>query len=106
MGRIAIASPSIPLALPSLYVSALSNAAGDIGSPHPCRTYGVARPAQRLGSTALGYRSLMRSQVQVLADPPTNQQVRASRPSRLGAPAVRGPHLVHVARYSASSAAL
>ena len=26
-------------------------------SPHPCRTYGVARPADRLNSTALGRRS-------------------------------------------------
>src|SRR5215203_2405665 len=41
-------------------------------SPHPCRTYGVARPAERLDSTALGYRSLirMRSEVQVLPGPP------------------------------------
>jgi hypothetical protein len=42
------------------------------GSPHPCRTYGGARPAERLDSTALSRRSLirMRSQVQVLAGPP------------------------------------
>ena len=32
----------------------------DAGSPHPCRTYGVARPAQRLDSMALGCRSLIR----------------------------------------------
>jgi hypothetical protein len=29
-------------------------------SPHPCRTYGVAPPAQRLDSTALSGRSLIR----------------------------------------------
>jgi hypothetical protein len=29
-------------------------------SPHPCRTYGVARPAARLVSMALGCRSLIR----------------------------------------------
>jgi hypothetical protein len=42
-------------------------------SPHPRRTYGVARPAERPDSTALSGRSLisMRSQVQVLAGPPT-----------------------------------
>ena len=38
---------------------------------HPCRTYGLVRPAQRLDSMALGHPSLirMRSQVQVLAGP-------------------------------------
>jgi hypothetical protein len=73
MGRRWQSSPSIPLAFPSLYISALSNAAGDSGSPHPCRTYGVARPAQRPVSTALGCRSLirMRSPAQVLASSPT-----------------------------------
>src|SRR5215203_4137493 len=60
MGRIAIASPSLPLALPSLYLSAVPSAAGDRGSPHPCRAYGVARPAQRPDSTALGRRPLIR----------------------------------------------
>jgi Domain of unknown function (DUF5753) len=53
--------------------------AGD-GSPHPCGTYGVARPAEMLASMALGRRSLirMRSQVQVLAGPP--HQSRRSQP--------------------------
>jgi hypothetical protein len=43
----------------------------DDNSPHPCRTYGVARPAQRLVSMALGRRSLirMRAEVQVLPGP-------------------------------------
>ena len=42
-------------------------------SPHPCRTYGVAPPAQRLDSTALSRRSLirMRPLVQVQPRPQT-----------------------------------
>ena len=61
-------------------------------SPHPCRTYGVARPAERLNSTALNCRSLirMRSQVQVLAGPPpaltstdAGQRGRARWPGRV-----------------------
>jgi hypothetical protein len=55
---------------------------------HPCRTYGVARPAQRLDSTALGRPSLIRMTplVQVLAGPPTNpagQSVAAIKASAL-----------------------
>jgi hypothetical protein len=51
---------------------------GPRDSPHPCRTYGVARPAERLDSTALDRRSLirMRSQVQVLAGPPQRHDQR------------------------------
>jgi hypothetical protein len=41
-------------------------------SPHPCRGYGVARPAERLDSTALSRPSLirMRPLVQVQPGPP------------------------------------
>ena len=48
------------------------------GSPHPCRSNGVARPAQRLASTALSRRSLirMKSEVQVLAGPPQRHDQR------------------------------
>src|SRR5215217_6044875 len=64
----------------------------DFGSPHPCRTYGVVRPAERLVSTAVGRPSLirMRSQVQVLAGPPTNPagHSHAGRSLALALPAV------------------
>jgi hypothetical protein len=54
----------------AVWFSSLGRVLGS--SPHPYRSYGVARPAQRLDSTALGRRSLirMRSQVQVLAGHP------------------------------------
>src|SRR4030095_16992633 len=46
--------------------------AADSGSPHPCRTYGVAQPAQRAVSTAVGCPSLirMRPLVEVQPGPP------------------------------------
>jgi hypothetical protein len=64
--------------------------AADSGSPHPCRTYGVAPPAKRPDSTALGHPSLirMRSQVQVLAGPPPivpGQSAVGSEPGTLAA---------------------
>jgi hypothetical protein len=39
------------------------------GSPHPCRTYGVARPAEMLFGTALGCRSLIRMRPLVQVQP-------------------------------------
>ncbi len=48
------------------------HSAADNGSPHPCKTYGLARLAQRLDSTARGRRSLimMKPLVQVQPGPP------------------------------------
>jgi hypothetical protein len=62
----------------------------DFGSPHPCRTYGVVRPVERLVSTALSRPSLirMRSQVQVLAGPPpilAGHSAAGSEPGALAA---------------------
>ena len=43
--------------------------AADSGSPHPCRTYGVAPPAKRPDSTALGHPSLIRMRPLVQVQP-------------------------------------
>jgi hypothetical protein len=58
------------------------------GSPHPCRTFGVARPAERLVSTALSRPSLirMKSEVQVLPGPPIRHLTSGN-----GHPFVSGP---------------
>jgi hypothetical protein len=72
-----------------------------LDSPHPCRTCGVARPAERLDSTALSRRSLirMRSQVQVLAGPPPVTTSENACPRYLGAGAAAvhrmTPHIWH-----------
>jgi hypothetical protein len=57
---------------------------GPRDSPHPCRTYGVARPAERLDSTALSRRSLIRMRPLVQVQPgPLHPGLSCGRARRL-----------------------
>jgi hypothetical protein len=59
-----------------------------ISSPHPCATYGVARPAQTLDSTALGRRSLIRMRPLVQVQP--GPQIGPDQRKRLSVPSFHG----------------
>jgi hypothetical protein len=54
-----------------------------VASPHPCRTYGVARPAERLDSTALSRTSLIRMRPLVQVQPgPQNRLLTSGNAGR------------------------